>query len=189
MALVLFGVVWPMTWRGSGGDRFQKIMVTASLRNDLGKIETAVAKHLKEAEALSRIIRSRRSLGTLTGAQAFDLDPARKKATGQAQPSTADLAADALMKVQAATAEAIKARMQQPEKEIWPDMALHGIVYAGKDSVAIINWEICRIGSLIEGMKVLDIKDKEVVLASKLGQKRVLALKDWETGDKEEKKE
>ena len=178
LTLGLFGVVWPMTWRSGKALRLGPVHGAAKLRTDLGEIESAMTRYVQEMGALAKAMHGRRAGNVLAAADAFGRAPTPTAVAAAAQPGVTG--AEALAQVQAATAEAVKARLEEPGKDDWGDLKLLGVVFAGKDSVVIINWGVYKLGSIVEGMKIVEIREKEVVLASKLGQRRVLMLKEWE---------
>ena len=181
VTLAMFGVVWPMTWQSGVGSQFRMVQQAAASGKDLAELEKTVEGYLEEAEELSRVVKLRRADIELAGVDAFGEDAGSGPKTGGSdRDAQQKLATAALTGMQSAAAQAMGAQTGGTGKdEAGAELRLLGVVFAGKESVVIINWDVFRLGGIVNGMKIVEIGEKEVVLASKVGQRRVLMLEDW----------
>jgi hypothetical protein len=71
-----------------------------------------------------------------------------------------------------------------PKEEIWPVIRVHGLAISKSNSLAVIDNDVYGPDSKLDGLKVVSVSDKGVVLASELGKQRELLLEGWQQGGK-----
>ncbi len=71
-----------------------------------------------------------------------------------------------------------------PKETPWPAVRVQGLALSEKNSLAVIDNDVYGANETLGGLKVVEVNDKGVVLASEKGQKRELPLIDWLQGGK-----
>ena len=69
-------------------------------------------------------------------------------------------------------------------KEDWPKVRVHGLALSGANPLAVINNDVYGVDNTLNGLKVVSVNEKGVVLVSQLGTQRELLLEGWLQGGK-----
>ena len=179
LVVVVFGVLWPMTWGATSGKLLKELEEKASLGSDLGSVENAVSQHLAQMQALSETLKTRQSKLDPVALEALGRGGAASAVTGQDAGGSQGSVAAAKAQLEAESSKMLE-DLDQAKKDDWPKLRLLGVVTAGDESLALINYEVYRLGGIVKGVKIIEIREEEIVLASKLGETRVILLQGWQ---------
>jgi len=177
LVLVLLALMWPLTRRSTAQYRIQSIEPSVELAKDIESLQASASQDLERARALLAAAQERRTPVTVPQADPFALqmEELATVAGVQLRPSTA-----AVPEESALTEIGVEDLQIFHKEDEWPALALSGIVLSAKEPLAIINSDVHKLGSIVEGLQVAEITKGQVTLLSPQGERRVLLLEGWE---------
>ncbi len=164
LVLALLALIWPMTRRAGGRYRINRVRRTEELAKDLERMQASAGQNLEKARALARAVEVMQR-----PVQVPETDPFAKK---QQVPQGGGESEGEQESPEPAYQDVHTLRREGE----WPQLRLSGIVVTARGAMAVINGEVCGIGSIVEGLRVAEIGEGRAVLVSPKGERRVLVL-------------
>jgi len=150
---------------------------TEEVATEIGRMGAAIAQDLKMAEVLLGAFGVQRP----SHVGEPQVDPFAKLSVEEETPPEAPGDGDPTDEPAGPPSPAVKGPDVPPPEE-QPKLALTGVVLAGESPLAIINDELHELGATVQGLRVAEISEEEVVLMSPKGERLVLPLEGWELG-------
>ena len=159
IVLGIHGPTWPMIVRARALNRLEGTLETEQLAASLKEMRNAAGKNLKRVVAIANAVQPLRKAVFIPDSDPFvSTDPA-------------------VARGRKATELALEPGQGSTE---WPDLTLLGVVLDGDHSMVLIEDGVYKEGDAVSGVRIVEIAEDRIVLASSNGERRTLMLEGWE---------
>lgn len=202
IVLALLALVWPLAMKSRVEARIEGVQQGAQLASTLQQMEGDVGKSVKRSEEVSAAVAERQTAFKRPTSDPFigllpveeTTPPAVTVAPGPVPPGTVPpvpIPSGATPSLATAPTPPGTGRSGAPvpvvpvvKEETWPKVRVHGLALSGANPLAVINNDVYGIDNTLNGLKVVSVNEKGVVLVSQLGTQRELLLEGWLQGGK-----
>jgi len=162
--VAMLAMVWPVRRRAGAVPGLKKIEENVRLAEDLKRMQNSADENLDASRWVARRFEEMRRPLPLSASSPFataaSLHPAPHNPSPKESPPSKD--------------------PEPPVTVNLPPLSLGGTAVAGRDSLALINDEVFRLGDVISGLKLVRIGEDAVELVSADGRiRKTLALEGW----------
>ena len=161
----MLALVWPVRQRAGESHGLKQIEENVKLAEDLRRMDAVADGNLRASIAVARFFERINRPVVLSAPDPF-ATPVPQNPGADGPPGGEPPAAP------------------EPEPPLvmdLPPMTLHGVAVAGEASLAVINYEVFRLGDVVSGLKLVRITEDGVELVSADARvSKTLTLEGWE---------
>ena len=155
IVLGIHGPTWPMIVRARGVNRLEETLETEQLASSLKEMRDAAGRNLERVVGIANAVQLLRKAVAVPDSDPFVLtDPAATRGREAAE----------------------RAFEPGPDSVEWPDLALLGVVLDGEKSMVLIDDGVYKKGDTVSGVRIVEIAEDRIVLASSNDERRALML-------------